>query len=391
MPNLLVAPISSTAPSKNLHDDYAQGYYTDGAYIAVPNEAAQFAARSGQTDEDLDPQEAYYASLCSRFIALNAALQSSPPDNIRDSLSRGSEPSLNGLHLTSWRWHILHTGPSTVLLSQLRQVGVVYGLQVLEKLLTRRNLLRNNNIGTWAWGLLARCRGVGQMSSEEVGVLRDLGKKANWIVRRIRAGLEEVEEPMGNLIKEKVDDDDDDDSERGKGTGSEEYDDEMEVGFPNELVELKTNSITLPQLQTPSATLRLDIDDSNRRDCALEPSSSLPKDLSDPLTEARQRLLRSLELDSQLESSSIAQKHTISPPRGSANDNGSSPRSLPNQDLMEDQATEADDEATLDRKGNEEERTSALHATLDMIVTVVGEFYGQKDLLDGRLLWDEIP
>ena len=31
-----------------------------------------------------------------------------------------------------------------------------------------------------------------------------------------------------------------------------------------------------------------------------------------------------------------------------------------------------------------------VHATLDMLVTIIGKFYGQKDLLDGRLLWDEI-
>ncbi|KAI4122826.1 MAG: hypothetical protein LQ347_006375, partial [Umbilicaria vellea] len=31
-----------------------------------------------------------------------------------------------------------------------------------------------------------------------------------------------------------------------------------------------------------------------------------------------------------------------------------------------------------------------LYATLDMIITIVGEFYGQRDLLEGRDLWDEV-
>ena len=31
-----------------------------------------------------------------------------------------------------------------------------------------------------------------------------------------------------------------------------------------------------------------------------------------------------------------------------------------------------------------------IHSTLDMLVTIIGEFYGQRDLLDGRLLWDEM-
>ncbi|KAL8894993.1 MAG: hypothetical protein Q9207_008343 [Kuettlingeria erythrocarpa] len=32
--------------------------------------------------------------------------------------------------------------------------------------------------------------------------------------------------------------------------------------------------------------------------------------------------------------------------------------------------------------------TTRISATLDMIVTIVGEEYGQKDLLDGRMMWE---
>lgn len=50
----------------------------------------------------------------------------------------------------------------------------MHGLEVLETVLSTANLQRHKNIKLWDWGLLARCNEVGQMSSEEVGVLRDL-------------------------------------------------------------------------------------------------------------------------------------------------------------------------------------------------------------------------
>ena len=40
-------------------------------------------------------------------------------------------------------------------------------------------------------------------------------------------------------------------------------------------------------------------------------------------------------------------------------------------------------------KESSDEKAEIL-ATLDILVTIIGEFYGQRDLLDGRLLWDEM-
>lgn len=50
-------------------------------------------------------------------------------------------------------------------------------------------------------------------------------------------------------------------------------------------------------------------------------------------------------------------------------------------------------EARVDSEEGPTERAdekALIHATLAMLVTIVGEFYGQRDLLDGRLLWDEM-
>lgn len=165
-----------------------------------------------------------------------------------------------------------------LLLNQLAHADVVAGLAVLETLLSAANLHKRKHMGAWAWGLLAQCREVGQMGSEEVGVLRDLGKKARGILRAIMAGI--AEDGL---------EDDDDEADRSEA----------------------------------------EADDA-------EPVLSIPNPSSDPLAAARQRLLDSLTPSSR----------------------------------------DASDETTL--------------ATLDMIVTIVGEFYRQRDLLDGRILWGEL-
>ena len=48
---------------------------------------------------------------------------------------------------------------------------------------------------------------------------------------------------------------------------------------------------------------------------------------------------------------------------------------------------EVDSERTL-TEGPEKKET--IHATSDMLITIIGNFYGQGNLLDGRLLWDEM-
>lgn len=325
MPNLLVAPISPTAPSTDLYADYVQGYYSDGAYTAVPSTIDQSAVRNSEADEDLDPQEAYYALLCSRFRDLSATLQSSPPENILSPSSQESASSLNCLSRTNWERHIFYMEPSMALLSQLRQESIIYGLRILEKSLTKRNLQKFYNLGVWAWGLLARCREVGQMGSEEVGVLRDLGKKASWIIRGIRAGMEESEEQIDDIKVEE-----DDHGETGEEIAIEEH----------ETSRLPKSDSTEPEMVLPNPDL---------------PTTTSPLPAHPNLLEAQQRLL-----------TSFISSSTPTPTPA--------PSNLP---------------PSNNTTNNHPPPTNPTNPILDMLVTVIGEFYGQRDLLGGRWLWDE--
>ena len=177
------------------------------------------------------------------------------------------------------------------------------GFDVLEDLISIRNLRGETGkfLGAWAWGLLAKCRELGCMDSEEVGVLRKLGKKVVYVLRRITAGeLEGMEQDVE--AEDAVDDEEEDEGEGGRGEDAD-----------------------------GDAPATQDTEEA-------------------ALAAARERALSSLQ-----DTDVVSEKP-----------NTGKPGPL----------------TTVEREN--------MHATLDMIVTIVGECYGQRDLLDGRLLWEEM-
>ncbi|KAK4693619.1 hypothetical protein P7C71_g3821, partial [Lecanoromycetidae sp. Uapishka_2] len=343
VPNLLVAPSSSaiSAQNEDLYRDYGQGFYSDGAYTAAPHPSSDLRhapAHAGQQEEeDIDPQEAYYTSLCARFTALSQILQTTPPVTATSS----TKPPRFYWTTRQWRMRTLRTTPTMALLAQLSHEMVIHGLTNLESTLTLKNLKAGNgkNVGAWAWGLLARCRDIGQMGSEEVGVLRDLGKKAVWLLRRIAAGEVGDEEghDMGDEDAEEGGEEDEEEGEEGvQGVGKDEAEETIDQNG-NDIADDGKNS--LEEVAEP-----------------VENEEQL-------LAEARERMLSSL------------------PPSSQAQDGVEPERSG---------GVEAETAAEQPIFTGSELSQLALHATLDMLVTIIGECYGQRDLLDRRLLWDEI-
>lgn len=358
VPNLLVAPISPTVQSKknDLYADYPQGYYSNGAYTAtpLPQSNPTQAYMNGGQQEDQDPQEAYYASLCARFTELTEFLQSPPPR---------ATPNNNDVHYLDrtiprqWRGFILNTAPTMVLLARLGYESVICGLEVLESLLTSANLSgkKGKNIGAWTWGLLGRCREVGQMGSEEVGVLRKLGKQAVWLLRRISAG----EVTDGAVDEPDVDAGDEEEEE---GEGGEE---KVENGADFLVVEDAEDGYS-PYID-PIASIASGHDGNNEAHPTATNSDA-------DLATAKQHILKSFDIN---------QAQTDPAETNGAHEDGMQ-RPATTYPVTE---LEVDDEGGLKESADAKAMT---HATLDMLVTIIGEFYGQRDLLDGRLLWDEM-
>lgn len=262
----------------------------------------------------------------------------------------------------------MNAAPSMVLLAQLTQESAVCGLGVLPSLLTLANLKgkRGRNIGAWAWGLLGRCRDVGQMSSEEVGVLRELGKQAVWLLRRISAGERiggDANGPLEEDPGEEEDDDDDEDEEDGEG--KEEL---MEDGADSpDAVDVQDGYSPSIDPITTSALGQNGNNNNNSNNSKTHPPAR--SDSATAIAKAKQQILNSLRTST---STPTAAPHPVSEPEPEADgDEGGNPTE-----------SSADD----DDKG----AMTTIHATLDTLVTIIGEFYGQRDLLDGRLLWDEM-
>ena len=251
----------------------------------------------------------------------------------------------------------------------------MFGLEMLGEVLTSGNLRHGKygkNLGVWAWGLLGRCRDVGQLGSEEVGVLRELGKQASWVGRRVVVG------EVGEEVQDKEEDEEDKEAEgdeeavdqgqmdQGRmdqgGLNEEEVDHEeiydAQEGVPQDRTEdyQVNGSKEVTQTEQALGGAEQTHDDFHNRSSEIE-SSDNPLD-----TDA----VRVPEADANLEALGAAQERLLS--------------SLDTNKLSQEY---------VQTTPNETPREDML-ATLDMIITIVGELYGQRDLLDTRLLWDEI-
>ena len=328
MPNLLVAPTAAKkAEEVDLYAPYqarGDGWYSDGAYVAVPSTDA--LAEMDKIAE-LDPQQAYYTALLGRFEDLRVVCSAFPPSSSAQQLEPAVRSLLSNPKPRHWKHALLKSQPAPTLLCSLAQEYVIMGIEVLESLLTVRNLRGGvrHKLGVWAWGLLGRCRDVSEMDSEDVSVLRGLGKKACALLRRLRAG-----EAMHEIDGEGAE-------EGGEEDGREE---EAEVNGSED--NRPENADAEMDTEAADTAHHIDIETSQNAGVSLE--------------EARTRLLSGL--------------------------------------FAGDAAINRDPDRLAMQPGPEtdavEEQVSDAHATLDMIVTIVGECYGQRDLLDGRLAWEEL-
>ena len=260
---------------------------------------------------------------------------------------------------SDWRYGLRFKAPTPSLLVTLSQENVIRALGRLETLLTKSNLLgkqdERNNMGTWAWGLLAKCRSIGEMGSDDVAVLRCLGKTALKVAAKIRytESSEELEE--GASI---VDDREDNDGQAILENGALDTADlASHSGTQEEAVQV----LVVPGVE--SAELSLD-DAKSLLLQKLQGSSSTILHAEEPPSTPM------LDTDGDI------------PMDGPAVKASTTPSIVP--------LVEEDDHE--DGEISETEDTSdPVHcalATLDIIVTIVGSFYGQRDLLYQREAWN---
>lgn len=345
------------------------GYYHDGVYVAgIPGEAEVDdeedeggEVEAEKEEEEEDAQSSYYNLLRHRFLLLRSTLRCSPPASAIAALD-DSHPITLPYSVKSarseWRRLLLTTDPQMVQLACMDMNSVFGVLKIVARMLSdsvkTRDEMKIRRMGAWAWGLLGRCRDVGQLASEEISELRDLGKRAVKILSKLR----EEEESAKREHLQGADSDLDD------GQTKVQAETETETGIVRDqqpVVETTeaTQTSSAPAVQTVPASASASEKPENTEAHA---------DANADLEAAKARLQ--------------ARLHQVTPTTEESREKSTS-------FSVEGEEDDDEHEDGKESKSNLDFDDAAKHtrAMLDMIITIVGEFYGQRDLLDARDVW----
>jgi hypothetical protein len=342
IPHLLVAPKQTTIDSDTSTDngkDDTRGYYEDGAYIAAPvagphlpaanNELSNDGTGSITAEVELSPQEAYTKQLLTLFKKQKKAIQAlATPKGMSSNSPRRHTPG-------TLRHMIRDESPTPTQLFHLSQTNVLKMLEHATYMLKRKKNI-DSRFSAWLWGLLCKLNDVGTLDCDAASIVRELGKKMVWIgigffndeTSPIISGLATAEEdtPDKTALSEE---------EKLPGDGeSDMMDLESEYEPEQELESSHDQNIRRNTSSPILSTL-------DEQDPKVTEAENLQSNLTDELETARDHLLRSLDNNTSLD---VVQSNSTCPDTNT-------------------------------------------RATLDAIVTIIGELYGQRDLLEFRSLW----
>ncbi|OPB45327.1 hypothetical protein A0O28_0075370 [Trichoderma guizhouense] len=363
-------------------DDFAatepNGFYEDGAYIGI---SEGWGVDSDQDDEpgEQNPEaiqkalnEAYFSSILSQYYRTREILHSELPDNAASRLSRSQATEANSFSPSTtklWTRLLQTTDPHPIQVALMSKDTV---LKILRVMIGGKFLQSGHSIpqrtSHWLWALLARLPDVGELNHTEIGWIRDLGRRAVLLGRSLAemAALRDElaedgfgvndnvdasssdEEVVAEAVEEGVEDDN---ASAADATVKSPPDAEVGVLDSPAPIAIPNDGIKTPAEKDDNSSNDGEIakanDDSEDEDVAMDTDSDSSGDEGEiteqaddeaALEEAKQKLLARLA-----ESESL--------------------------------------------RLEEEQRRNArmnMRATLTMILTVAGEFYGQRDLLEFR-------
>ncbi|XDG07852.1 hypothetical protein ABKA04_007467 [Annulohypoxylon sp. FPYF3050] len=360
-----------------LNYDYENGEEFENAeldYEEISSDSDSEGRPHNSSSDEI--RDAYFASLTNQFLSLRQTLQNPPPPNIRKSLPR-SNPTVVGEFgsrsdtFPKWAGRIRGTDPLPAQIAAMHKDGVMRLLRIIlgGKFLRKKHPLWERT-SRWIWALLARLPERGELDYQEIGYIRELGKRAVLLMVSL-AEMEVLKEhyDVGDSSTESLGEPDFDDQGVDEELGPDGFDEWDDV----EEEATVASADVVPQAKGVDETgeksdVEMQIDsDSEVEDGEVseEPPTKAEESPADIET-AKARLLHQLETTAEEEDTEPA-----APERETT-------------DLMDEAfaALDADEEA---RKKEERLRAQINErATLNMILTVAGEFYGQRDLLEFR-------
>ncbi|KAH8802899.1 hypothetical protein F5884DRAFT_489552 [Xylogone sp. PMI_703] len=400
IPTLLVAPkVASDELDHSIYNNGvgdSRGWYSDGAYTAAPDNPVEdwdeYEEEEGE-EPQVDPQAVYFDSILTRFATLRQQLSLQPPMDILKKLDSNHPthvPRLNAELSRTWRWWFRNIDPLPAQLAAMDKSTV---LRLLGLLTTGRILRRGEDVDTrvsrWAWGLLAKLPERGELVSEEIGIVRELGKRAvllgAWLKdeKAWEEGIEEVEREFEREYD---------------GEGSDERDDEGGVEYGGEVEQIIKEDEMEPEENPEDSTSAQDA----RAITSTHVQGTIHASPEDPIAEnettsAPERAHRAIPATREAATSQpltstddiLAAKKALLE-RLQADYSESAPTSGPGDDVeMEPRAHTPEVSAPTPTHPdyNAADRRNT-RATINMILTVAGELYGQRDLLEFREVWE---
>ncbi|CAF9916851.1 MAG: hypothetical protein GOMPHAMPRED_001122 [Gomphillus americanus] len=179
IPHLLVAE-----EKPNVDDEKWShlGYYEDGTYTGTaPYEELQPSMSA--------TQQAYYDGLRLHFAATRSKLAQSPPLLTISPVNSSAVLNPSSSH-AQYLHGFLYKSPIPRELAKASQEAVMTGLRRYAAIMNKRNFQQgeeeNSHLGAWGWALLAKCRELGQLDSEDVSTIREVAKAAIRLTNKIR-------------------------------------------------------------------------------------------------------------------------------------------------------------------------------------------------------------
>ncbi|EXL95695.1 hypothetical protein FOIG_11799 [Fusarium odoratissimum NRRL 54006] len=334
-------------------DDYEDGEYPDDY--------------DDDCDEEAALNESYFASVMDQYLRLRSILHADLPSNavsrvVKAQLKTDAPAENQSAVIATWSRLLRETDPHPL---QVALMSKDTTLRILRILLGGKFLRQGYTLpertSRWIWALLARMPDKGELNYAEIGWIRDLGRRAVLLGRSLAemAALREELAEGGLGAHEAVD-----------GSSS----DEEVLADPEDLdVEGALSSGQDEDDPTPAEP---------EKDVEKTPKVTEPMTKSPPKPDAEEGEIEDEDEDVAMEiaTDSEAEEGEVAAQEPRENLEAAKERLL----ARISHGMTSEDEEDLEKESAKQRLRANLRATLNMILTVAGEFYGQRDLLEFR-------
>lgn len=306
-------------------------------------------------------------------------LHQTPPSSLLSQLDKDHGYQVGSFGPKSWTFRvwtkrIRYTDPLPHQVAAMDRFGALKLLRViLGGKFIRRGCELRERTSRWIWALLARLPDRGEMDHTDIGWVRELGKRAVLMMVSIVQMAALKEEVEGDL----------EGAELAEDEVEEEVLAELEpdvdnegVGRVDEEVGIETGDQAAEKDKSEPTTTE---DSSNAANPITEDDSGLTKVEQQP---QEQEEAEEGEIDMDIDDGEVLNDEEGGPnPSTPSKEDAEAAMAVAKARLL----AQIDDAAEDQRREDELTRQRLnMRATLNMILTVAGEFYGQRDLLEFR-------